>query len=135
MRSPRSPERTRWVQAWPGGALIGIANGVTRQATYGKRLSESSAHQVSTLSAIGAFAGYFWLLERRWPIPSRGEALKVGGAWLGLTVAFEFGFGRLVAKQTWCDLLADYNLAAGRTWPLVLAWIAAGPAVVRELRR
>ena len=35
--------------------------------------------------------------------------------WLGLTLAFEFGFGRLVAKQSWEQLLADYNVAAGRT--------------------
>ena len=55
-------------------------------------------------------------------------------AWLGLTVAFEFGFGRLVAKQSWEDLLSDYNVARGRTWPLVLAWIAAGPAAVREIQ-
>jgi hypothetical protein len=52
-----------------------------------------------------------------------------------MTVGFEFAFGRLVAKQSWQDLLADYNLARGRTWPLVLAWIAAGPAVVPGLRR
>jgi hypothetical protein len=54
--------------------------------------------------------------------------------WLALTVAFEFGFGRLVAKQSWDELLADYDVAEGRTWPFVLAWIAAGPAAVRALR-
>lgn len=63
----------------------------------------------------------------------RAESLRIGTAWLGLTVAFEFAFGRLVAKQSWRDLLADYNLAADRMWPLVLAWIGAGPTVVRKL--
>ena len=51
-----------------------------------------------------------------------------------MTVAFEFGFGRTVAKQSWEELLDDDNLAEGGTWPLVLAWIGLGPAVVRELQ-
>jgi hypothetical protein len=55
--------------------------------------------------------------------------------WLGLTLAFEFGFGRLVAKQSWEQLLADYNVAAGRTWPLVLAWLATGPELTRRYIR
>jgi hypothetical protein len=29
--------------------------------------------------------------------------------------------------------LVDYDVAHGRTWPLVLAWIAVGPAAAREI--
>jgi hypothetical protein len=32
------------------------------------------------------------------------------------------------------ELLADYDLRKGRLWPLVLAWIVLGPAVVRARR-
>jgi hypothetical protein len=124
----------RWIQAWPGGALIGVGNGIAREATYGKVLGERAAHQVSTATAIAAFAAYFNLLQRRFPLPSAEDARRAGLAWLALTVVFEFGFGRLVAKQSWRQLLADYNLAAGRTWPLVLAWIAIGPTVIRARR-
>jgi hypothetical protein len=95
--------------------------------------SEWTAHQLSGLTGIGAFAAYFSALQRRWPIPSTREALKIGTSWLLLTVAFEFSFGRLVAKQSWEELGADYNPREGRTWPLVLAWIAVGPAVVRRM--
>ena len=42
--------------------MIGIANGVARQATLAKRLDERTAHQLSTLTAIALFAGYFSLL-------------------------------------------------------------------------
>ena len=83
-------------------------------------MSEHTAHQLSALPGVGAFAAYFWLLQRHWPIPSTREALKIGGVWFGLTVAFEFSFGRLVAKRAWEELITDYNLAEGRTWPLVL---------------
>lgn len=127
--------RRRWIAAWPGGAAIGVANGVLRQATYAKRLGEMPAHQVSTATAITAFAVYFAWLQRRWPIRDRAEALQIGGSWLALTVAFEFTLGRRVAKLSWQQLLADYNLAAGRTWPLVLIWLALGPEVVRTVDR
>jgi hypothetical protein len=120
--------------AWPGGALIGVANGVVREATYGRRVPERAAHQLSGATAVAAFAAYFSALDARWPLRDTREAVEVGMGWLALTVAFEFGFGRLVAKQSWEELLADYDIAEGRTWPFVLAWIGAGPAVVRALR-
>jgi hypothetical protein len=126
--------RRRWIAAWGGGALIGVANGVLREATFAKLLGERAAHVASGATAVMAFAGYFSALQRLWPIPTTNEALRIGGSWLAMTVAFEFGFGRTVAKQSWQELLDDYNLAEGRTWPLVLAWIALGPAVVRELQ-
>lgn len=125
--------RRRWLAAWTGGAIIGVANGVLREATFANALSERVAHAASGATAVVGFAGYFSVLQRRWPIPTTGEALRIGSAWLAMTIAFEFGFGRAVAKQPWRELLADYNLAEGRTWPFVLAWIALGPAVVREL--
>lgn len=124
----------RWIVAWPGGALIGVVNGVVREATYGRCLGEQTGHRLSGVTAVGAFSAYFWTLQRRWPLASADDALKAGTAWLALTVAFEFGFGRLVAKQSWEDLTRDYNVAEGRTWPFVLAWIAAGPAVIRRLQ-
>lgn len=45
------------------------------------------------------------------------------------TIAFEFLFGHYVDGASWQELLADYNLFAGRLWPIVLASIAAAPFV------
>ena len=123
-----------WLVAWLGGPLIGIANGTLREVAYKDRVGELTAHQLSTASAIALFAGYFEWLARRHPLASTREALEVGTAWLALTVAFEFGFGRGVAHTSMDELLADYDLRRGRLWPLVLAWIALGPAVVRAHR-
>ena len=130
MMSPGAPGSL----AWLGGPLIGIANGTLRELAYKDRVGELTAHQLSTGSAIALFAGYFELLARRRPLTSTREALEVGIAWLALTVAFEFGFGRGVAHTSWDELLADYDLRKGRLWPLVLAWIALGPAIVRARR-
>jgi hypothetical protein len=128
-----SPRRA-WTVAWLGGVVIGVGNGVLRQATYADRLGERAAHNISRLTGVTAFAAYFAWLRRRWPLPDGRTARAVGAQWLALTVAFEFGFGRLVAKQSWEELLADYDVAEGRTWPFVLAWIAAGPEVTRRVR-
>jgi hypothetical protein len=121
--------------AWGGGVLIGVANGMVREATIGRRMGERTANQISVLSGIGAFAVFFWNLQRRWPIEKNAEALRIGAAWLALTVAFEFGFGRLLAEKSWRSLLDEYDLRKGRAWPLMLAWIATGPAVARGLQR
>ncbi len=124
--------RWQWLLAWLGGILIGVSNGVAREATVARVASEQRAHQLSCASALGAFAAYFHALQRRWPLQSRGEALRVGSIWLALTTAFEFSFGRLVAKKSWPELTADYNLTRGRLWPVVLAWVAIGPEITRS---
>jgi hypothetical protein len=121
-----------WLGAWFAGAGIGVANGVARETTYGTVLDERRAHQVSSLTALVAFAALFRALERRWPLASDADAVGIGAAWLAMTVAFELGFGRLVAHQSWGELLADYDLARGRLWPVVLGGLAVGPLVARR---
>ena len=129
-----SSAESSWLLAWPGAAVIGVANGVLREKTYGARVPERAAHQLSGVTAVAAFAAYFAALARRWPLGGSREAAEVGAAWLGMTVAFEFGFGRLVAKHPWSELARDYDITQGRTWPFVLAWIGVGPVVLTGLR-
>jgi hypothetical protein len=126
---------TRWIAAWLGAAAIATANGAVREATYGRHLSEQSAQRLSGVSLVAALTLYFWNLQRRWPIPSRGNAAKIGISWVALTIAFEFGLGRGVQKQSWSEMRSAYNVAEGQTWPFVLAWIGFGPEVVRRLQR
>jgi len=133
-RAPKGSRRA-WMLAWPAAAVIGIANGVLREATYGKAVSERAAHQISGITAIAAFAVLFAGLEWRRPIASDADAVEIGVAWLALTIGFEFAFGRLVAKQSWRELFADYRVDQGRTWPFVLAWLATGPTVARRANR
>jgi len=125
----------RYAVAWLGGAVLGVVNGTARDKFYAGRIGELRAHQLSTATLLGSLVAYTWALERRWPLADRRDAAAVGAAWLGMTVAFEFGFGRLIAHKPWADLLADYNFAKGRLWGLVPAWMAVGPEVVRELKQ
>jgi hypothetical protein len=129
------PARGQWIAAWPGASLIGIVNGALREAVLAKGLDEQRANQASGVTLALALCLYFRALQRRWPLSDAKEALSVGAAWTALTVAFEFGFGRLVAKDSWDELLAAYDVRNGELWPLVLAWIAVGPEVLRRAQR
>ncbi|HNW79344.1 MAG TPA: hypothetical protein PKH28_10560 [Candidatus Competibacteraceae bacterium] len=111
---------------------LAILNGVVREKTYGRRIGELRAHQVSTLSAALLFAGYTGALQAFWPLQSDAQALSRGLVWLLLTVLFEFGFGR-AAGHAWQRLLHDYDLRAGRVWSLLLLWLAAAPWLLYRL--
>ena len=117
----------RYVLAWFPMVAIAIANGALRESWYGQHLSELTAHQLSTLTAIVLFGAYIWFVVRFWPPTSKAQAIAVGLLWLVMTIAFEFLFGHFVAGHTWERLLHDYNLLAGRVWPLVLVWVAVAP--------
>ena len=126
---------TRYLFAWLLLAVVAVVNGIVRQYTYGKSMSELAAHQVSTLTAILATGAVVWGLNRFWPIGSTAEAWLIGACWLLMTVLFEFGFGHYVAGHSWTRLLADYNILQGRVWSLFLVWILVLPAVVFSVGR
>lgn len=112
---------------------IAIANGAIRQGWYAQHLGELAAHQVSTLTAMLLLGGYIWLIARRWPPESGTQAILVGLLWLAMTVTFELLFGRYVVGHPWTKLLQDYNLVAGRIWPVLLAWVTAAPYLFYRL--
>ena len=110
--------------------ILGIANGIVRELTYGRRLSELRAHQLSTLTGVLVMTLAVWLLSLFIRPSSMEIALLIGLIWLALTVAFEFGFGHWVARHTWEELLADYNILRGRLWSLFLLWMLLLPGLV-----
>ncbi len=118
--------RTYWL-AWLPIPAIGILNGGLRVAVYQNTLGDTAAHQLSCLTGILLFACYTWLIARRWPFDSGRQALTVGLVWMALTVAFELGMGLFVLGQPLSVLVADYNILAGRFWPLVLLTIGFAP--------
>jgi hypothetical protein len=120
--------------AWLGLMVIGFANGVIRQVSYRKWVGELPAHQISTVTSIVFFGLAVWLLERRWPLDSNGQALTIGLIWVGLTVAFEFLFMHYVRGILWSRLLHDYNVLEGRVWVFVLLWVLLAPLVIHRIR-
>jgi len=118
-----------YVLAWVPMVAIAMVNGALREATYGKRMTELRAHQLSTLSGIVLFTVYIWGVTTVWPLQTSGQAVAVGVTWLVLTLAFELLFGRYVAGHSWSRLLQDYNILAGRVWVFIPTWVAVAPYV------
>ena len=131
----RDRNTRRWIAAWLGGPVLGIANGAFREAALRKRFGATAADRISAGSRNVLMGLYFAALKRRWPHATRRRALEVGTTWAGLTTAFEFLFGHHVAGQSWDELLAAYDIRERKPWPAVLLWIAAGPTAVAELDR
>ncbi|MBN1434448.1 hypothetical protein JW921_06780 [Candidatus Fermentibacterales bacterium] len=118
-----------YAAGWLGMAVLAVLNGVVREKTYGRRMGELRAHQLSTLIIIALFAAYVWGLTGMFPLGTSGQAMLVGGIWVLMTVLFELLFGHCVVGHPWKRLLMDYNLLRGRLWSLVLAWTALAPLV------
>lgn len=89
---------------------------------------------MSTVSALVLLGPYIWAVIQLWPPQSSTQALATGAIWLLLTIAFEFLFGRYVARHSWSRLFHDYNIFAGRVWLLVPAWVAIAPYVFHRLQ-
>ena len=125
--------RRKWILAWVGASVLGVANGVSRETLYADAVGDETAHVISTGTLLSLLAGYIWLLQRRWPLESRHEALSVGGAWAAMTVLFEFAFGHWVDGDSWSALLENYDVTAGKIWALIPAAMLAGPELARRL--
>jgi hypothetical protein len=123
----------RYLIAWFVLLVVAVINGALRDLTYGKYVTELLAHQLSSLSGIILFGAVFYQFVRRWPPASARQAIYIGLFWMVLTVAFEFLFFHYVAGHPWSELLANYDMASGRLWPLILLWVALGPYVFHRL--
>lgn len=126
---------TPYLLGWLGLAVLAVANGVVREFSYGRWMSQLAAHQLSTLLAIVLTGLFAWGLHRRWPLQSRKLAWRVGAIWLCMTIAFEFGFGHWIAGHSWEKLLADYNIVGGRVWGLFLIWLFVLPPLLHAVNR
>ena len=121
--------------AWFVMLVVSIANGAIRDLTYGKHMNELAAHQLSTAISVLLLGAVIWLFVRHYPPSSASRSVATGLAWCALTVAFEFLFFHYVGGHSWSELLANYNVFAGRVWVVVLLWVAVAPYVFFLFRR
>jgi hypothetical protein len=123
----------RYILAWFPMLALAVANGALRQLIFAQHMSELRAHQLSTLTGCAVLGIFIWFVVRLWPLSSSRQALAIGGIWVSFTVAFEFAMGVFLAHRPLRELLHDYNLAAGRVWPLLLLWIFVAPFILSRV--
>jgi hypothetical protein len=115
--------------------LTAVSNGALRDQTYGKRMTELAAHQLSTAIGCVLLGVVMWVFLRRNPPPTRRQALEIVALWLLLVIAFEFLFLHYTGGRSWAQLTANYNIAQGRVWAFLLAWVAVAPFLYWSLGR
>lgn len=126
----------RAILTWVLFIPIAIANGIVRESVYAQYVGDLTAHQISTVIAIGAYIALAYvMLRKHFQEASLGVSLLIGALWVAMTVIFEFGFGHYVDGAPWSELLADYNLFKGHVWGLFLLTIFLTPLIVRKLVR
>jgi hypothetical protein len=119
----------RAVLVWVGLLVIAILNGGFREAVLTPRLGRSLGHGLSTLMLSLFIVALGWMTTP-WVGPkSLQDAWMIGGAWVALTLAFEFLGGHFIFGRPWQTLLADYNLFAGRIWVMVLIVTLMTPVI------
>jgi len=121
--------------AWLAILVLAILNGALRQALLIPRLGERVGYIVSTVLLSTLVVGATWILLPWIRPPTARDAWLIGCLWLALTLAFEFLGGHYLFKTPWDRLLADYNVAQGRIWVLVLVTTLLAPILVQALRR
>ena len=116
--------------AWVGMLVLAVLNGALREALLTPALGDTVGRQLSTLLLLVLFAGWFWLLHRRWSLATARQAWLVGVTWLVMTLALETFMGRVLSGKSWSQILEDYDVLAGRIWILVPLWTLVGPYVL-----
>ncbi len=115
--------------SWLVFMIIAITSGALREWLLTPRLGEHAAHQVGTLVVCLLIAAVIVPGIRRLQ-PTPPQALALGATWMAMTIAFEFGVFHVIVGHPMAALLADYNLADGRLWPLVLLTELLTPWIV-----
>lgn len=104
-----------------------FAAGAFRVAVVAPRLSAFGTEVVGAILGIVVILALTRPFVRSLERPRPGTLAGIGALWLGLTVAFEFGFFHWAGGRTWESLLEQYDVSRGHLWPFVLAAVALAP--------
>jgi hypothetical protein len=119
---------------WAAIIPMAIANGILRDTVLVRACGPKRARTVSGLSLSAVILAWTFLTTPWLGLPGLRHHAGIGLLWLALTVAFEFLFGRFVARKSWPELLRAYRFEDGDIWPLVLAVVALAPLAAAATR-
>ncbi|MFZ7127127.1 MAG: hypothetical protein ACOWWM_13320 [Desulfobacterales bacterium] len=126
-----------WMKAtilWILLVPLGILNGIFRERILAPILGARIALPISGLSlsllilTVTAVA-IPWLPEAH-----RSAYWAAGGVWALLTVAFELALGRWGMKQSWGEIVRNYDFRTGNLMLIVVLAAAVAPYLGARLR-
>lgn len=122
------------IVVWFVFLVVAFSLGTGRELLVRPLIGDYAAHIVGTLLVVIAFLGIIvFFVQRVRDRCTLRDFWLIGLLWLAMTVSFEFLFFHYVVGKPWDDLLADYNVAQGRLWVLVLLTTLLGPPVIYSL--
>lgn len=124
----------RSLLAWMVILGLAIANGILREEILIPALGKPGALVLSGVLLATLIVLVTYGLVRFTPALTASQGLRIGAFWLGLTLAFEFSFGRYVQHKSWAELLDAYAFKDGNIWPIVLMVTLLAPYLAFRLR-
>jgi hypothetical protein len=128
MRWPRA------LQTWLLMMLAETAHGILRRAVLIPWLGPAWARQLAVPVGSLLVLTIAWVAVPRLGAQRLGQQLRLGAAWVGLTLVFELGLGAALGLSRE-RLLADYIPAQGGWMGLGLLVMLLAPALVARCRR
>ena len=114
--------------------VAAVMNGLLRDLVLQQILGHRIALPLSglTLMMLIFAISYFSVPGLR--LVKVSQYLLLGVLWVGLTLVFEFTFGRYVADKSWQELWQVFNVTQGDLFALVLIFTALAPLLAARLR-
>lgn len=119
---------------WAAILLCAMANGALRELLLIPALGTTPGLVLSGLILSGCVFAVAWFATPWYGRLAAGQYRAIGLFWLVLTLAFEFGFGRLVQHKSWPELLQAYTFKDGNLWPVVLVMTLVAPWLAARRR-
>ncbi|EJF10443.1 MULTISPECIES: hypothetical protein [Pontibacter] len=112
-----------------------VIHGIARTALLAPRTGDFKARQISVFSGSALILSITYLTISWIGSRNKSTLLRLGIAWLLLTLLFEFVLGRKVLHLSWQRLLSDYNLRKGGLQPIGLVMMTLAPLLMERLKR
>jgi hypothetical protein len=115
---------------WSLFVIFSLFNSIIRYIFLEPFLGEYPGHIISVccLAAFVLIVTYFFIRNTRFHWPAV-DLFLVGFMWVIISIVFEFGFGHYVMGDTWAWMIANYDVARGRLWVLILVCELLAPAI------
>jgi hypothetical protein len=112
--------------------VIETIHGVLRNHFLVPAIGDVGARQIGVLIGSALILGVA-ILTIGWIHPTSERSLLVIGAlWLVLTLAFEFGLGRVLGRP-WAAMLADYDLSRRGLLSIGMVVLALSPWIAARI--
>ena len=119
---------------WMLMMAIETIHGILRNRFLVPVIGDVGSRQIGVLIGSALILGIA-ILAIGWIRPnSERSLLAIGALWLALTLVFEFGVGRALARP-WDAMLADYDLSRGGLLSIGMVVLALSPCIAARIRQ